>query len=261
MVLLLAAGCRPVLRSPADAPDEDPTAQWGELLGRVVTDDGYVDYDRLEAERGALDTYVAWIGRYRALPEPRWERLAFWLNAYNALTLFAVLEDGRPASVMDVDGWLPVAGAGFFFERAFSVPRGWVSLYELEHHKLRGRYLDYRIHAAINCASTSCPPLRAELYTVPGLDRQLERQMGVWVEDSDRGLYIEEDGTVVFSALFDWYDFDFVEWTGGRDPCRVAADHARGKRKEALTAASEAGCPHRYMDYDWSLNHRPFTAP
>ncbi len=251
--MLLLFACRATMSSDAEGMG-DPTAAWNSVLGLVVTPEGLVDYDRLERNRQALDEYVAWVGTPKAVPGRPDERLAFSLNAYNALVLFAVLEDGRPASVHDVPGRLfSKPGAGFFVERQFAVGNDLLSLYELEHERIRGRSQDYRVHGALNCASRSCPPLGSELFTGADLDAQLDVAMRRFVEDPERGVTVEE-GTAVFSPIFDWYARDFTVWTVGKDLCAVAAKHARGPLASDLSALSKQGCPHRFRAYDWSLN-------
>ncbi len=247
------AGCRPVLAPRVPTPSADPTEAWGALLGEVVTEDGLVDYDALEANRGPLDAYVAWLARPRRHRDRDAPRHALALNAYNALVLYAVLEDGRPASVRDVDGWLPVSGSGFFYERAFLIEGQPTSLHELEHEWLRGKVMDYRDHAALNCASRSCPPLRGELYQQGGLPRQLDEQMERWVADDVRGVRIEGD-EAVFSPIFSWFGWDFSLFTAGDDLCTTAASYATGEKKAALRRLAREGCPHRFFAYDWSLN-------
>ena len=69
-VLALMAACRQPMDSPEPPPAKPgPVAEaWNELLGRVVNDEGFVDYDTLEAERQTLDRYVAWLGKSRRPP-------------------------------------------------------------------------------------------------------------------------------------------------------------------------------------------------
>ncbi|MBA2304124.1 MAG: DUF547 domain-containing protein [Acidobacteria bacterium] len=49
-----------------------------------------------------------------------------------------------------------------------------VSLDDIEHRILRPEFKDARVHFAISCASTSCPPLAAEPYRAGTLDAQLD---------------------------------------------------------------------------------------
>jgi hypothetical protein len=255
---LLGSGCRETLSSSAQFGKDTPRA-YEALLSRVVTDDGLVDYDALEADRGPLDSYVGWLAAdaaWQGRLTKDWH--SQYLNAYNALVLFQVLERGRPASVLDVQGLVPIRGFKFFHFTQFALGDETVSLSEIENERIRWKEMDHRDHAALNCASMSCPPLRAELYRNPTLERQLDDQMRRWLDDPERGVRIEGDGearTAVFSPIFDWYARDFSFFTAGLDPCAIAAEHVsdRGLREE-LQALSQRGCPRRYFDYDWSLN-------
>jgi hypothetical protein len=229
------------------------------VLRQVVNTDGYVDYDRLEARREALDLYVAFLGTGR-IPRQALARYAYWINAYNALVLFAVLEEGRPASVLDVPPaalWVSVPGTGFFQQRAFRFGPDRLSLIEIEDERLRMMRQDFRVHAALNCASMSCPPLRRELYDGRLLERQLTDQMSTWVNDPERGVRIEGD-VAVMSPIFDWYARDFRDWTAGDDLCTTAAKYAEEDLRTELTRLAVQGCPHRFFEYDWSLNDRPW---
>lgn len=263
--LLLVPGCRSSLQSPT--VDVPPTVRedYDALLHRVVTADGLVDYDLLDERRHELDAYVAWIALPRAWQarRPNWH--GRYLNVYNALTLFQVLERGRPDSVLDPRGLLPAAGAKFFYETAFLVNGEWLSLSEIEHERVRQMELDLRDHAALNCASMSCPPLRNELYGQRGvvLRRQLADQMKRWMNDRKRGVRIEYDGpdgeaggngVAVFNPIFDWFANDFEFFSAGQDICQIAAHYATDDLRLDLGQLSEKGCPHRFFEYDWSLN-------
>lgn len=254
LLLLVGSGCRQTLSS-SGQPAPNAPKQWEALLRRVVDDRGLVDYDTLEAERGALDNYIAWLGApatWEGKVSKDWH--AQYLNAYNALVLFQVLERDRPESVLDVRGLLPIPGFRFFHGTQFSMGPDMLTLSEIENERLRWKELDYRDHAAMNCASMSCPPLRAELYRLPGLQAQLDDQMGVWLADEQRGVRIV-DGKAVFNPIFDWFERDFEFFSAGLDPCTIAATHTNDDTKrEALYALARKGCPREYFAYDWSLN-------
>ncbi|MEN0066490.1 MAG: DUF547 domain-containing protein [Myxococcota bacterium] len=253
--LVALSGCRQGMRSTADVP---PTVRedYDSLLAKVVTPDGYVDYDALEADRGPLDAYIAFIGDPASWPGKSgrdWH--GRFLNAYNALSMFQVLERDRPSSVQEPRGWLPRAGSRFFFETAFLVRGEWLSLSEIEHERVRQLELDLRDHAALNCASMSCPPLRNELYAVRGADlrNQLTDQMHRWMRDEARGVRIEDD-VAVFNPIFDWFAGDFEFFSAGLDPCAIASQYSKGQRRDRLESLSADGCPHRFFEYDWALN-------
>lgn len=254
MVLLALAACRTHLAPRADTPAEDPSERWGDLLASAVTVDGMVDYDLIEGNRDPLDAYVAWLARDETLADKMTaDNHALHLNAYNAFVIFQVIERGRPASVMDVDGLLPVRGSGFFVETAFDLGPDWLSLSEIEHERIRQLELDFRDHAAMNCAARSCPPMRPELYGRGSLQTQLREQFQKWIDDPVRGVQVV-DGVAVFSPIFDWFGRDFHFWSAGDDLCEITRKYAGEPLAQQLRDLSEQGCPHRFGDYDWSLN-------
>lgn len=256
--LLLAAAavlaaCQTAVTSPVPVPSADPSAAYEALLQRVVTPDGYVDWPALQSDHAALDAYVAWLSRPDALPDDEDAAHATWLNAYNAWVLQGVLDADVPSSVKAVPGWVPKAGSGFFLERTYALGGQRVSLYTAEHTHIRAVFRDYRDHAALNCASGSCPPLSRTLFTGPRLDAQLDARMAGWVDDPVRGFWVEGD-TLVVSPLFDWYAEDFpIEEAGSL--CAVLARHASEERRIVLERSAEQGCPTRAFTYDWRLNH------
>lgn len=254
MLLTLLLACRTTMVSGAD-PGENARREYGDLLAEVVTEDGYVDYDALEANRGPLDRYVAQLALDdNDVGKKAKHRHAYWLNAYNALVLYQVLERGRPDSVLDVNGWIPKAGSGFFLETQFDVGGNYLSLSEIEHERIRQMELDYRDHAAMNCASMSCPPLRNELYATPKLQGQLRDQMRRWIMDDERGVRIEGN-TIVVSPIFEWFHRDFVFFSAGMNLCELAATYATDNKRRALDVMADSGeCTWRTFDYDWSLN-------
>lgn len=253
LVLGLAA-CRQTLRPDIPA-DKSAVPAWEELLGRIVDGNGYVDYDLLESERSALDGYVAWLASAEAWPGKvtrDWH--AQYLNAYNAFVLYQVLERDRPESVLDIRGVTMIPGFRFFHFTQFSLGGERLTLSEIENERIRWKEMDYRDHAALSCASKSCPPLRDELYRSGDLARQLDDQWRRWMNDEERGVRIEADHAV-FNPIVDWYERDFDFFTGGVDPCTLAASVINNaKRRNALYDLAAEGCPREYFDYDWSLN-------
>lgn len=244
---LLCLGCRQSMRSTA-VPNAEASADWQALLEKVVTAEGLVDYDALSADREPLDRYVAWLATPEAWPGKvtrDWH--AQYLNAYNALVLFQVLERGRPASVRDVP-------FRFFHWTQFQIGEEWLTLSEIENERIRWKEMDVRDHAALNCASMSCPPLRPELYRAVDLPKQLDEQWRRWINDEQRGVRLEGD-KAVFNPIFEWYARDFEFFSAGVDICTLAAAVTENPRKrKTLYDLAAKGCPHEVFEYDWALN-------
>ena len=137
LFLILLLGCREELSSKAVPPQTNPKDDYERMLLKVVTRDGYVNYERLRKQRKPLDTYVAWLHGKKAWRGARpTERHADWLNAYNALVLFQILERGTPDSVRDIPGWFGGPGARFFSGTQFQLGPDTLSLNEIEHELL-----------------------------------------------------------------------------------------------------------------------------
>jgi hypothetical protein len=251
--LVAAMGCRQLLIPNIDAPDEGAQATWQVVLHDIVSADGYVNYDALQRRRKPLNRYIRYLATNQAWGNARpTERISDWVNAYNALVMYQIMERDRPKSVMDVTGWLPVPGAAFFVETEFQLNKTRMSLSEIEHERVRLSHMDYRVHAVLNCGSMSCPPMRRDLYTHRGFALQLREQMTRWMDDP-RGFEIDGD-QIMFNPIFDWYARDFHFWSAGKDVCEIASTYVTGRRGRRLQVATEQGCPHGFFEYDWSLN-------
>lgn len=230
---------------PSPLPSDAPWA----LVLKSFHDSGGLDYAGLKAAPKDLESYLAGLAEARPEEASREERIAFWSNVYNAVTVKFVL-DLYPEieSVKAVDG--------FFDTRTFPVAGEQLTLDEIEGRaRAEG---DPRVHFAVVCASTSCPDLRFEPYSGADLDRQLEEQTRTFLADTAKGLrYAGED--LWLSSIFKWYAGDF---TGGST---VVAFFARSKvvdwllpnLSDDLAQRIRASDPSvKYLDYDWSLNDR-----
>ena len=119
-------------------------ASWQAVLDAHVDTASDVDYAGVKADP-RLETYVAGLAT-ASEPEGKEAQLAFWMNAYNALTVDLVTDEWPLASIRDLDGGNP------WRKRTFTVAGRSVTLDDIEHRILRPLG-DPRIHAGVNCAS------------------------------------------------------------------------------------------------------------
>jgi hypothetical protein len=181
-------------------------------------------------------------------PAGRAEALAFWINAYNVLAVETVIVHAPARSIMDIVPDPANADQSVWKAPAGEVAGKTYSLDEIEHGIVR-RFGDARIHAAVNCASVSCPDLRAEAFRAEGLDAQLDDQMRAFLRNRDRGLrYDTETETLHLSALFQWFADDFVASEGSV----VAFVRAYGPPAVARRLTEDT--PVEFLEYDWRLN-------
>ena len=261
VVLLVVLPC--VATSTATEAFDHGYADYAQLLARHV-DGARVAYAALKADRAALDRVSAQFDAPAAREEAGWareQRMAFWINAYNAFTLRAIV-DAYPIqprwftrqprnSIRQISG-------------VWTTPR-WrgagrsVSLDDIEHQVLRPGFKDARIHFAVNCTSISCPPLAAEPYRADTLDAQLDAAARGYLA-SPEGLRLDGN-TVRVSSIFKWYGEDFVtEYSAIVPGTRPQVERAilgaivkYGPPYSAVRARN--GVPTvAFLDYNWSLN-------
>ncbi|MHB8381598.1 MAG: DUF547 domain-containing protein [Candidatus Binataceae bacterium] len=233
-----------------------PYDNWTSLLAQVVTTDGKVDYSCLRECRELLERVIAEFAAASPESAPDTfacedDRLAYWLNAYNAFTLHAIIAEYPISSV-----WKTRDGA--FFQRRRHIAGGRaISLDEIEHEILRGRFTEPRIHFAINCGSNGCPPMRRAAFEPAGLSDTLraatEQFLGSeWncrIDRANRRIYV--------SRLFKMYAQDFSGGLAGTEG--TADDYRRGvldfiAHSLRVDPGSIEGYEVLYNIYDWGLN-------
>lgn len=166
------------------------------------------------------------------------ERLAFYINAYNLLTMKMIVEHQPLASIKEVGNLLwPV-----WKRTAGTLGGETVSLDDIEHRRLR-TLREPRVHFAIVCASVSCPDLRAEPYRAAQLDAQLDDQVLGFLANPGKGS-AATDTHLRVSRIFDWFEADFADAGGVR---RFIARYRNLPANVELTAD---------LPYDWRLNGR-----
>jgi hypothetical protein len=231
--------------------------------------DGKVDYAALQRQRPDLDAYIRQLA---AVPRPvadawsRDERLAFWINAYNALVLQTIVDHYpiRRGSLVGVafpaNSIWQISGA--FKESRHRVAGRRLSLDDIEHRIIRPTFAEPRIHVALVCAARSCPVLRAEPYVAGRLDAQLAEQTRRFAADRTHGLRITDNGRgVAVSSIFKWFGEDFAPLAGGDERRGVLAFLARYTDDVILLARlRDPQTSVDYLDYDWTLNDTAVAA-
>lgn len=207
-----------------------------------------VDYKALKKDsRWAKLVFQLARVRPERLPS-RQHQLAFWINAYNILAINTVLENYPLDSIRDVGSFLnPV-----WDHTAGRIGAKPVTLGEIEHKTLRPMG-EPRIHAAIVCASTSCPSLMRTPFQAAQLDSQLDAAVTRWLASDKKGVAIDRDAKrVTLSAIFDWFEEDFQ--ASGGVLAFIGPYLDEDTRAWLDTHRKSVSIDH--FDYDWSLNDR-----
>jgi hypothetical protein len=215
----------------------------------TYTAGGNVDYAAIHAAR-AFDPIVRAFAEAQVPSDPN-AATAFWINAYNALTIDLVADEWPLDSIRSLDG------GKVWDTRKFVVANKPVTLNEIENGILRPLG-DPRVHAALNCASRGCPPLAAKVFAGPTLGSQLDVQSSVWMHTT--GIAIERArGTVALSKIFDWYGEDFAK-VPGPDVPGIDGEAEAAIRFAILHDPGDAsylragGYTVTWAPYDWGLN-------
>jgi len=224
-----------------------------------VIDGGYVDYVRLQKHHmDDLESYLALIGQIGPTATPdqfptRASRLAYWINAYNAVMLKRWLEGGA-GDPQTLAGKPMVDDKTWFSQYKYRVDGRDMTLGQIEFDGVFVISKDPRIHAALVCGAQSCPPLHFVPYSADPqtLDAQLEAAARGWVRQFD-GLYIDEQGNVWMSDVFRYFADDFDAMGGMAGVIEAWMHDADPRKAAALEAARNDRI--KYQKWNWTVNH------
>lgn len=163
---------------------------------------------------------------------------AFWINAYNLLTIDLIIQHQEQLSIKNLGTFLTTP----WRKHHWVIETRKLNLDSIEHDILRPMG-DARIHMAINCASISCPDLRAEAYTAADIDRQLADQLRQFLGNPGKGMRVHTDNLQV-SKLFKWFSADFPS-----QPQTLMAEFYPEQVYKAGIVK-----PLDYLPYYWDLN-------
>jgi len=230
--------------------------------------DGVAKKNRAAADPDALDVqldiYLDTLARFGPETTPdqfptEADRLAYHLNAYNAVMLRKWLDSGaRTAEPGDKVQWL----IWFTLDR-WKIDGRSMTLDGLEQRLIRPTYHEPRAHAALVCGAIDCPPLRDEPFRGPELDAQLDDQMRTWLNDpAENAIEINDRGKVRLAKILGWYREDFEEpksdLGGLAGVMRQYLDDADPRKRDVIRAIEENRVG--FQGYDWSINLAPPAA-
>ena len=215
---------------------------YGDLLSGNVSN-GVVDYKAFKQNEARLDQYLSQLGNISPENLTPVERMAFYINLYNAWTIKLILTRYPDIKSIKDTGSL---FSSPWDKKIVVLENKKVSLDHIEHDLLRPQYQDPRIHFAVNCASKSCPPLLGEPYTGDHLEDQLDQVTAAFINNG-KSNYIRDD-TLYVSRIFKWYAEDFKDGI-----LNFFLKYAKDDFKQELKKHSSK-VEIKYLDYDWSLN-------
>jgi hypothetical protein len=206
---------------------------WNDLLQKNVSKDGNVNYKSFKNDPIELHIYINSLGEN--MPTDKWnneDKLAYWINAYNAMTIDLIVRNYPVKSIQDIkDPW---------DQRLWKLGNKWYNLNEIEHQILR-KMNEPRIHFGIVCASYSCPKLQNEAFTALQLEAQLTMATREFLADPNRNNITSDN--IKISKIFKWFSKDFKQSGGIIDFLNQYSD---------VKISSKAKTS--FKDYNWDLN-------
>lgn len=248
-VLVVLFGC---FRGSPGGSDKSPVLHsiLDSLLGKYVNPWGMVDYEGLEREHEVLQSYLHLLRENP--PSDNWtenDKLAYWINAYNAFTLELIINEKPATSIKSITTVnIPFVNSPWQID-FIQIGDKTLNLDDIEHGIIRKEFHEPRIHFALVCGAYSCPRLRGEAYTATRLNQQLNDQVRRFLADVRKNQI--SSGHIRISQLFQWYASDF---TGDGSLIDYLNKYA------PITIQGNAKV--EYIPYDWRLNsQRLFPYP
>ncbi len=180
---------------------------FGDILKKFVTKSGWVDYRALKADseaRELLKNYIADLIALNpsSLADPR-DRLAAWLNLYNALVIQEILKVYPVTSLLKIRDW--------FGAKRLKVGDKEYSLIEIEEEIFRKELNDSRTVLSRVNASSSGPRMLREPFQAKKVDEQLDERALSFIRDPANLRYDPHRKMLTVSQLFMWYEKDFPD--------------------------------------------------
>jgi Protein of unknown function, DUF547 len=238
------AGCSTLVPAPSvpAGSEADANAAWSRVLERFVNQQGEVDFAALANDRADLDAYVRHVADTPLDGlHGREHRLAHMINAYNALSMYNVVESGIPASHA---GFAKVT---FFVQRKLRIGGQALSLYAFENDTIRPftrAIAEPRVHFALNGSAVSCPVLPRTPFRAATLDAELERETRALFARPENFRADAATRSVWLSEILKFYPEDFVPAHG-----RNLIDFANRYAPQPAPIDWDV----RFTPYDWTV--------
>jgi hypothetical protein len=241
------------------------------VLKTYVDNMGMVNYKQLKAHREKLDAFAQAISELDTKTYEKWskeDKVAFWINAYNGLTLKVIIDNYpiKPSFFKSI--YYPKNSIrqipGVWDKKKFKVMGKDMGLEHIEHVILRKQFDEPGIHVALVCAAMGCPPLRDEPYIGNRLEEQLDNQTRSFLANPKKFMIDRKAGQVNLSPIFKWFGHDFTNKYGlakklpglSKNETAVINFLSRHLDKDDRDYLMRGNFRIRYSKYDWSLNEQ-----
>lgn len=246
--ILLLSACSTLVKVPEVPMTEANTSAdeaWKFVLSQFVDTQGRVDFKRLSKNPQKLLVFVNYIAKESPKSNPdkfptKQAQLAYYLNSYNALSMYNILDAGIPDSLAGLKK------VKFFYFKKFVIGGETMSLYAYENDVIRALG-DERVHVALNCMSAGCPRLPQYPFPSTLLDAELEKQAKLFFNEP-RNVQVDEANRVVrVSEILNFFTDDFLK----KSSSLIGYVNRYHKNKIPEDFSVE------FIPYDWTVNAQP----
>ena len=209
------------------------------LLKKYVDQTGMVNYTAFQNDKEFND-YIATIGTADIDNLSKNDKLAFYINAYNATVIKNVLDHWPIKSPLEVDG--------FFNKIKHRVAGKEMTLDELE-HKYTLTIEPVLSHFGLVCGAKSCPKLIAKAYDGRGVIVQLNENAMFFLNDIKNNRIDRENSILYLSEIFKWFPEAFEEKYGS---LKNTAINFMNEEDKLFLEDNEVEI--KFIKYNWQLN-------
>ena len=221
------------------------------IIDRYRDAEGKVNYFALMADKSMVAYAESLADFDLSTLTTKEKKLAFWINCYNALSIYGVvkkLERDPDFAIKGNTSWF--GRVRFFALQKFNVGGEEYTLRNIE-NSIRRDFEDPRVHFALNCSSLGCPLLKDGLYSAENIDAELDASTKLYLRSKEGLRLDQEEGVLYVSKIFKWYKKDFeatgksiIEYIRNYAPTEIREFIDEGKGKVKL----------KDIEYDWGLN-------
>jgi len=244
---------------------------YAEVLKSYVDNNGMVNYKELKANRAKLDSFAQHLSTLDEQTYKKWssnDKIAFWINAYNGLTLKAIIDNYPIKSSFFKSRIYPKNSirqiSGVWDKIKHKVMGKDRTLEHIEHEILRKQFKEPAIHVALVCAAMGCPPLRNEPYIGNKLEEQFDDQGRRFLSEPKKFNIDRKGEKVSLSLIFKWFGSDFISKYGtektlprlNKNETAAINYISRVLEKNDRDYLLRGNFKIKYLDYDWSLNEQ-----
>ena len=206
--------------------------RWNQMLNKFVSENGQVNYKAWIFEQDNLNTYVTTLkGFHPKDKDSKNQKLAFWINLHNALTVQLILKNYPIKSIHNINSLQEI--------KCFSSLNKEYSLGDIKNKILR-KMNEPRVHFAINFTSKSSPRLLNQAFQEKNLENQLIKITNDFLKDSTKNKI--SSNQLKLSEIFKKFKNDF----GTKDQVYLFIQNYTGLilNKPKIN----------YFIYNWDLN-------